>query len=322
MKALVLTEDGPRLMEASLPQLGPEDVLIAVKAAALNRADIYMARGLKHGAAGGVGQVLGGDCAGEIVAVGDAVQGIELGQRVMDPGFGAFAQFKSAPARRILPMPDNLSFEEAACLPVALMTMHDAVMTRGKLQPGQSVLVQGASTGVGLFAMQIARLRGASLVIGSSTNAERRALLSGFGANMAIDTKNEAWPDAVLAATDGKGVDLIIDQLAGPLVNANFAATRVGGVIVNVGRLAGARSEIDIDLHALRRITYIGVTFRTRTGREVAEAVQLMRDDLWPDVAAGRFRIPIDRAYPLAEADEAYKRMRRNEHFGKILLLP
>ena len=128
------------------------------------------------------------------------------------------------------------------------------------------------------------------------------------------------WADQVLEATDGKGVDLIVDQVSGGVMNDNLKATRILGRIVNVGRLGGFKGELDFDLHALRRIDYIGVTFRTRSEEEVAEIIDAMKADLWGAVEAGELSIPIDKAFPLEQAGEAHQYMKDNQHFGKILL--
>jgi NADPH2:quinone reductase len=168
--------------------------------------------------------------------------------------------------------------------------------------------------------LQIAKLMGAGLVIGTSTDDARRARLKEFGADLAIDTRDGAWPDRVLEATGGKGVNLVVDMLSGPLVAQTMKATALLGRIVNVGRLAGTRAEFDFDLHALRRIDYIGVTFRTRTLDEVREINRRMRADLWGAVTAGRLKLPIDRRFPLDQAPEAQARMHANRHFGKIVL--
>jgi len=213
-----------------------------------------------------------------------------------------------------------MGWEQAATLPIALQTMHDAIVTNGRLHRGEAVLIQGASSGVGLMGLQVAKFMGAELVIGSSTDAGRRARLHEFGAGLAVDSSDPAWPDAVLAATDGKGVDLVVDQISAPVANGNLRATRVLGRIVNVGRLGGAVGEFDFDLHAARRISYVGVTFRTRSLEEVREINRRMREDLWDAVAAGKLRVPIDRSFPLEQANEAQAHMRANAHFGKIVL--
>jgi NADPH2:quinone reductase len=157
-------------------------------------------------------------------------------------------------------------------------------------------------------------------VIGTSTNAARRAKLKEFGADLVIDTGVTAWPEEVLNATGGKGVNLVVDMLSGPVVAQTMKATAILGRIVNVGRLAGAKAEFDFDLHALRRIDYIGVTFRTRTLDEVREINRRMRADLWDAVTAGKLRLPIDSRFPLDQAVEAQAHMRANKHFGKIVL--
>jgi NADPH2:quinone reductase len=163
---------------------------------------------------------------------------------------------------------------------------------------------------------------GAKFVVGTSTNQARRARLKEFGADLAVDTSDPAWPEQVLKATDGKGVNLTVDMLSGPTVSQTMAATALLGRIVNIGRLAGMKAEFDFDLHARKRIDYIGVTFRTRTVEEVREILVKMRADLWDDVKAGRIRVPIDKTYPLAEARAGHDHMRGNAHFGKILLIP
>jgi NADPH2:quinone reductase len=217
-------------------------------------------------------------------------------------------------------MPDGMSFEQAATLPVALITLHNALLTAGRLRRGERVMIQGASSGVGLMGLRITKLMGAQLVIGSATNDARRARLKEFGADLAVDTRDSAWVDAVLAATGGNGVDLVVDMLSGPVVVQTMKATAIRGRIVNVGRLAGMKAEFDFDLHALRRIDYIGVTFRTRTLEDVRQINRRMRADLWDAVAAGKLTLPIDRRFPLDEAAAAQAHMRENKHFGKIVL--
>jgi len=320
MKAGVATEQGLALRDIQQPRPKPNEVLVRVRAASLNRADLITARGLPHGSHAGIGAPVGLEWAGEVVETGAEAKGYSAGDRVMCSGTGGYAEFAVSDFGRVNPMPDGLSFEQAATLPVALITLHNALVTAGRLHAPDSVMIQGASSGVGLMGLQIAKLRGAGLVIGTSTNAERRGRLKEFGADLAIDTKEPGWPEAVLRATGGKGVNLVVDMLSGPVVAQTMKATAVLGRIVNVGRLAGARAEFDFDLHALRRIDYIGVTFRTRTLEEVREINRRMRADLWDAVTAGKLALPIDRRFALDAAVEAQAHMRANRHFGKILL--
>jgi NADPH2:quinone reductase len=320
MKAGVATEHGLALRDIPEPRPKPNEVLVKVRAAALNRADLTTARGLPHGSHGGVGAAVGLEWAGEVAAVGAEVTGHAAGDRVMCSGTGGYAEYAVTDWGRVNRMPDGLSFEQATTLPVALITMHNALVTAGRLHAPDSVLIQGASSGVGLMGLQIAKLRGAGLVVGSSTDAARRGRLNEFGADLVIDTREPAWPEQVLKATGGKGVNVVVDMLSGPVVAQTMKATALLGRIVNVGRLAGTRAEFDFDLHALRRIDYIGVTFRTRTLDEVREINRRMRDDLWDAVTAGKLALPIDRRFPLDQAVEAQAHMRANRHFGKIVL--
>lgn len=320
MRALVSSPEGPTLAELPRPTPGPNQVLVRVRAAPLNRADLAMARGSAHGAIGGLGASLGLEWAGEIAALGDGVTDWQVGDRVMGAGGGAFADYTLGHQALIHAVPQALDFADAATMPVAIQTMHDAIATHGALQKGQSVLIQGASSGVGLMGLQVARALGAGLVIGSSTSPEKRARLPEFGADLTVDTGDAGWVDQILAATEGKGVDIVIDQLAGPLLNDTMRATRIGGRIVNVGRMAGETASVDFDLHSMRRITYVGVTFRTRSGREVVELVQRARADLAGAIADGRLALPVDGRFDLADAAAAFEKMAANRHFGKIIL--
>jgi NADPH:quinone reductase len=320
MKAGVASENGLVMRDIPQPKPKPNEVLVKVRAAALNRADLAVARGLPHGPHSGIGAQVGLEWAGEVVETGAEVTGYKAGDRVMCSGNGGYAEYAVSDWGRVNPMPAGMSFETAATLPVSLITLHNALVTAGRLKAGESVMIQGASSGVGLMGLQIAKLRGAKPVIGTSTNDARRARLTEFGADLAIDTRDPAWPDAVLKATGGKGVDLVVDMLSGPLVSQTMKATAILGRIVNVGRLAGAKAELDFDLHALRRIDYIGVTFRTRSLDEVREIGRRMRADLWDAVTAGKLTLPIDCRFPLDQAVEAQAHMRANKHFGKIVL--
>jgi NADPH:quinone reductase len=321
MKAAVLGENGVEVRELPTPEPKPNEVLIRVHASSLNRADLLVSLGHQHGRIGGVGSRIGLECAGEVAAVGSEVKDFKAGDRVVGRAPGSYAEYVVTDPGTIYRMPaNNMSFAQAACLPVALQTMHNAIVTAGRLKRGETLLIQGASSGVGLMGMQIGKLMGASLVLGTSTNAARRARLKEFGCDLAIDSSDPKWPDAVKAATAGKGVDLIVDMVSAPVANQNLEAAAILGRIVNVGRLGGMKGEFNYDLHALKRVDYIGVTFRTRTPEEVREIVRLMRADLWPAVEAGKLSLPIDKTFPLAQVTEALAMMRANQHFGKIVL--
>jgi len=321
MKAAVLGEAGVELRDLPVPAPAPKEVLIRVRAASLNRADLMIAAGLQHGRVGGVGARLGLECAGAVAAVGSEVTGIKAGDRVMGSAPGSYAEYVVADCGRVHLVPGNhMTFAQAACLPVALQTMHNAVVTAGRLKAGEALLISGASSGVGLMGLQIGKLMGAAPVMGTSTHAGRRARLAEFGCDRALDSSDPHWPAQVKEVTGGKGAELIVDLVSGNAVNQNLEAAALCGRIVNVGRLGGMTGEFNFDLHALKRIDYIGVTFRTRTPPEVREIVRLMRADLWAAVEAGRLFLPIDRTFPLDEITQALSVMRANQHFGKIVI--
>ncbi len=321
MKAGVASPQGIVIKDIDRPVPKPAEILVKVRAIALNRADLGAAKGdTSHGAA--TGRPVGSEFAGEVVEAGPEAKGFKPGDRVMCHSPGSHSEFAVSDHGRALPIPAAMDFETAATLPIGLNTLHNALVTAGRMKKGEAVMVQGASSGVGIIGLQMAKFLGAGLVVGTSTNPARRARLKEFGADLAVDSKDPNWPQQVLDATGGKGLDLTVDMLSGPIVNQTMQATALLGRIVNIGRLAGTKGEFDFDLHARKRIDYIGVTFRTRTLAEVRDVLAKMRADLWDAVAAGKFRVPVDRTYPLAEAAAAHEHMRSNAHFGKIILIP
>jgi NADPH:quinone reductase len=320
MKAYVYGANGAAITDVPQPTPRGAQVLVKVHACGLNRADLGMTKGHVHGSRGGVGTVLGMEWAGEVAALGPEAKGVTVGDRVMGSGAAALAEYTLADLGRMFRAPSNMNFEEAATLPVALTTMHNAVVTNGALQIGQTVLVQGASSGVGLMAMQIAKLKRARLVVGSSTDAMRRGRLKEFGADLAIDSSDPAWVEQVLAATGGEGVDLIIDQVSGKVANQNLAATKIKGRIINVGRLGGTHADFNFDLHAARRINYIGVTFRTRTLEEITEIFEQVRKDIWDAVESRKLQLPIDKVFKFDDIVAAFAHMEANKHLGKIVV--
>ncbi len=321
MKAAVVGETGAEVRDVPKPEPAPNEILIKVRASSLNRADVGVAAGHQHGRVGGIGSRIGLECAGEVEAVGRDVKDFKPGDRVMGSAPGSYAEYAVANPGRIARIPaNNMTYEQAACLPVALQTLHNAIVTAGRFKRGETLLIQGASSGVGLMGMQIGKFMGASLVMGTSTNPGRRARLKEFGCDLAIDTADPRWPEAVKKATANKGVDLIVDMVSGGVANGNMEAAAILGRIVNVGRLGGQKGEFNYDLHALKRIDYIGVTNRTRTPEELNEVTRRMRADLWPAVEAGKLSLPIDKTFPLEKVAEALAMMKANQHFGKIVL--
>ena len=269
MKAAVLGETGVDIRDVPEPVPKPHEILVRVRAAALNRADVAIAAGQVPGVAAGT--LLGGECAGEIVAIGSGVSDFKPGDRIAGSAPGSFAEYVAVDAGRAYRMPAiGMAYDKAACLPWALQTMHNAIVTAGRLKSAELVLIQGASSGVGLLGLQIARLKGAAVVLGTSTDEGRRARLEGTRLRRRPRFARSAMARQGQAATGGKGVDLIVDQISAGVSSMNMQAAAVLGRIVNVGRLGGMTGEFDFDLHALKRIDYIGVTFRTPLARRIS----------------------------------------------------
>ena len=321
MRAVTVADTGVQILDVDMPKPKINDVLVKVHACGLNRADLVVADGGAHGAAGGAGTIVGMEFSGEVVECGDNVKNFSIGDRVMCSGSSTWAEFAIADYGRVIKIPDNnMDFTTASTLPVALATMHNAIVTIGEFVEGQTVLIQGASSGVGLMGLQIAKHLGAQIVIGTSTKPEKFNKLKSLGANIVVNSKDNDWVDQVLAATNNDGVDLIIDQLSGYTVNQNMQATKIKGKIVNVGRLAGGTTDFNCDLHALRRINYQGVTFRTRSVEEIRKVYLDMWKDLGDLVTTGKLSLPIEKVFDFNDVAQALSSMRDNEHFGKLIL--
>ena len=321
MKAVVVTEEGVRVQNVETPKPKENEVLVKVFACGLNRADLVVADGGAHGASGGPGTIVGMEFSGEIIELGSNVRNYSIGDRVMCSGTSAWAEYAIADHGRVIKIPNNnMDYIKASTYPIALATMHNAIITAGNFAKGQSVLIQGASSGVGLMGLQISKYLGAKLVIGTSTKPDKFEKLKSFGADLVLNSKDPNWVDQVLSATDNKGVDLIIDQLSGYTVNQNMMATKVKGRIVNVGRLAGGITEFNCDLHALRRINYEGVTFRTRSIQEIRDVYSNMWNDFEKLVVSGELSQPIEKVFDFDDVGKALDYMRENKHFGKLVL--
>jgi len=321
MKAVVVTEEGVRVQNVETPKPKENEVLVKVFACGLNRADLVVADGGAHGASGGPGTIVGMEFSGEVIELGSNVKDYSIGDRVMCSGSSAWAEYAIADHGRVIKIPNNnMDYIKASTYPIALATMHNAIITAGNFAKGQSVLIQGASSGVGLMGLQISKYLGAKIVIGTSTKPDKFEKLKSFGADFVLNSKDPDWVDQVLSATDNKGVDLIIDQLSGYTVNQNMMATKVKGKIVNVGRLAGGITEFNCDLHALRRINYEGVTFRTRSIQEIRDVYSNMWNDFEKIVVSGELSLPIEKVFDFNDVGKALDYMRENQHFGKLVL--
>ncbi len=336
MRAAIIDPNRHSLVvtEVPDPEPGPGELLIAVRAAGLNRADLAVRAGgyvvstsrAASNARPSTPTIAGAELAGEVVAVGADVSGWRVGDAVMAQGRG-YAELALVEAGLAIPKPSSLSWEEAGGLPVALLTMHDALVTNGRWQPGDTVAVHAATSGVGVVGMQLALHLGAPLVFGTSRTPAKWPVLSAAlgsaveqGRAVMVVPGDLATRSATLTAD--RGVDVIIDNVGAAVLEASVASMAIKGRMVQVGRLGGRIGSLDLDELARKRISLIGVTFRTRTRAERLEVVQAARRELTNALDAGALRPVIHRVYPLDEALTAQDDLARDEHVGKLIVRP
>lgn len=325
MKAWIIEKNDAgksQLRFTELPDLtpGPDDLLLRVRAAGLNRADLGRNAGhYERIATKPPHPIAGLEAAGEVIGMGANVTGCKVGDRVMGMPSGAYAEQVVIDHRLAVRMPAALSFVQAAALPVALFTAHDAVVSNGQLARGGSLFIQAAASGVGIAAAQLGRRIGAAVVAGTASPGKIDRLKA-LGLTHGIDYAQGNVAQAVLAATGGRGADVIIDMVGAKAIDDHLAMAAVGARWVQIGRMGGVSGPIDLDTLAKKRVQLRGVSFRLRDVNEAAAVVSAAWQDLEADVATGAFAMPVERTYPLAEADQAQLAMRENRHFGKFIL--
>jgi len=328
MKAWVIDAgDGSAPAQASLrfadveePRAGAGELLLEIRAVGLNRADLSRRAGhYERIATRPPAPIAGLEAAGTVMAVGPGVEGFSPGDRVMGMPSGAYAERALLDARLAMRVPAGMAWTDAAALPVATFTAHDALVTAGRLRPGDTVLVQGASSGVGIAALQIARWLRAARVIGTASSPSRIEALRAYGLTDGIERPG-AVAEQVMAITGGRGADVVIDMAGGGAIADSLGACALGARWVQVGRMGGPRGEIDLDLLSRKRVSLVGVTFRTRGVVEFAAVVRNAEHDLSAALAAREIAMPLSAVFPFAEAESAQQAMRSNEHLGKIVL--
>jgi NADPH2:quinone reductase len=298
-------------------------VRVRVRAAALNRADILQRMGHYPAPPGAVQNIPGLEFAGEVEQVGDEVRRWSAGQRVFGiTGGGAQCEYTVVPESALAEIPDNLDWAEAAAVPEAFITAHDAMFTQARLQMGERVVVHAAGSGVGTAAIQLARAAGA-IVYGTSRTPEKleRARPYGLDEMIAVGDDPNTFAHAVRGWTNGAGVDVILDLVGGAYFAANLDALAVGGRLMLVGTTAGARAELDFGKVMSKRLRLTGTVLRARNAEEKAEATRLFARHVVPLLARGVVRPVIDKVYALDDVRAAHERLESNESFGKIVLM-
>lgn len=304
------------LREVPVPEPKAGEVLAKLHAAGLNRGEFIAGHGLTGGAAkpGGI------EGAGEVVKTGPGVMNFKPGDRIMGRASGAYAEHAIFRADFALPAPEALSWEEAAGAGIAYLTAYDMLWPGGELKAGEWLLVTGASAGVGVAAVQLGKLIGAK-VIGTSGSAQKLERLRALGLDLGLQNRNGGFEKAVMEATGGKGVDLVVNNVGGTVFAECIRALAYRGRLATVGYVDGVvKAELDILALHSKRLRLFGVSNKQRGPAEVAEGVRGFARDVLPALGSGRLKPAIDRVFAFAELPEAKAYMESNAHLGKIIL--
>ena len=313
---------GPEQLKSAVrpvPKPGPDDVLVRVEAAGVNRPDVMQRQG-RYPPPPGASDLPGMEIAGEVVALGPNVSGVSLGDKVTSllPG-GGYAGYAIAAAPLLMPIPKGLSMVEAAAIPETFMTVWTNLFERGRCKAGDIVLIHGGTSGIGTTAIQLAKVWGARVFATAGSDAKARAC-EALGAERGIDYKTEDFVEVLRAATKGYGVDITLDMVAGSYVQRNLDIAAVEGRVVTISLLGGSRAEINVGMILVKRLTLTGSTLRSRTVAQKAAVADAVRRNVWPLIESGKVRPVIFKTFPLAEASEAHRLMETSNHIGKIVL--
>jgi putative PIG3 family NAD(P)H quinone oxidoreductase len=324
MTAIEITSPGgPEVLRAvrrAIPHPAAGEVLIEVAAAGLNRPDLLQRRGL-YPPPPGASDIPGLEVAGRVVALGEGASEWRVGDGVTAlVAGGGYAEYCVAPAPQCLPIPRGLDAVAAAAIPETFFTVWTNVFERGRLGPGEVLLVHGGTSGIGTTAIQMARALGAR-VFATAGSPEKCAAALSLGAERAFDRTREDFVEGVRAATGGRGVDVILDMVGGDYAPRNMAALATEGRLVQIAFLKSPKVEIDL-LHLMqRRLTITGSTLRPRSVAEKGAIARGLRERVWPEIEAGRIRPVVHARFPLQEAAAAHRLLETGEHVGKIVLV-
>jgi putative PIG3 family NAD(P)H quinone oxidoreductase len=325
MKAIAVENPGAEyrlaLTELPRPVPGPGEVLIKVKAAGLNRADLAQAMG-RYPPPPGTPETLGMEVSGEIVERGLGVKELRLGQNVCAlMAGGGYAEYALASVRCVLPIPENVDLASAAALPEVHFTVWTNLMDSARLVSGETVLVHGGSSGIGTAAIQLCAARGHAVYVTAGSDEKCRACET-LGATRAINYRTEDFVEVIGQVTRGKGVDVVLDMVGGSYIQRNFSALARVGRLVNIAFQESMTANVNFGPMLMKRLSFMATTLRARTNEEKGAIRDALAREVWPLVGSGRIKPVIDRLFALAEAQAAHARMAGSQHIGKILLQP
>ena len=304
----------------AVPRPGPDEILIKVLAAGVNRPDVSQRQG-HYPPPPGASDLPGLEVAGEVVAVGSNAKKHKPGDKVMSlVAGGGYAQYCIAQDAQAMAVPPSLSIAEAGAIPETLMTVWHNVFERGALKAGETLLIHGGSSGIGTMAIQLAKAFGAKVIVTVGSKEKAGACLK-LGADRAINYKTEDFVAEVKAATSGAGANVILDMVGGDYIERNYAAAAVDGRVVQIAFLGGPKATVNFTGLMVKRLTHTGSTLRPRSNADKAAMVAAIEARVMPLLREGRIKPLMDSSFPLEKAADAHRRMETSEHIGKIVLL-
>jgi NADPH:quinone reductase len=322
VKAIKIENPGNdyRLVMADIPKPSPGEgeILIKITAAGLNHADLAQSAG-RYPPPPGAPDTLGMECSGEVAEIGAGVTAFKVGDKVcaLLPG-GGYAEYAAVSAKSVLPVPGGVSLVDAAALPEVHFTVWTNLMDAARLEPGESVLIHGGTSGIGTAAIQLCVARGHK-VFSTAANAEKCAAIEKLGGH-AINYKEQDFVDVVKSATGGKGIDVTLDMVGGEYIQRNINAAALWGRIVNIAYMSGMQAHVNFGLMLMKRLSLLATTLRARSADEKGAIRDAVRREVWPLIEAGKIKPIVAKTFPLAEAQAAHNLMKSSSHIGKILL--
>jgi NADPH:quinone reductase-like Zn-dependent oxidoreductase len=306
------------LRDVPQPVAGKNQIVVRLHAASLNRGEFIAGHGL-HGKSGAA-KAIGMEGAGEVVALGEGVSNVKLGDRVTGRCPGAFSEYVVMDAREAMHVPANLSCEEAACIPLTFLVVYDMLVLQGHLVANEWLLINGVSSGVGVAALQMAKALGAK-VIGTSGSADKLARIKPLGLDVGLHTRGADFYDAVMQATDNKGVNLVVNTVGGSVFAEDVRCMQFEGRHATVGYVDGVlKAEIDLEALHAKRLMFFGVSNKQRNPDQRAQSLPAFTADILPLFEAGRIKPLVDKIFPFTQLAQAKAHMDANQHVGKIVL--
>ena len=323
MQFVDIVEPGdPEVLQVAscpVPTAGPGQLLVKVEAAGVNRPDVLQRKGM-YPVPPSASPIAGLEVCGEVVAHGDGASKFGIGEKICAlVNGGGYAEYVAVPEGQCLPVPDGLSAVEAAALPETFFTVWTNVFNRGALKSGESFLVHGGSSGIGTTAIQLAKARGAT-VFATAGSKEKCAACEELGATLGVNYREQDFVEVLKEATDGKGIDVILDMVSGDYLPRNVELAAMHGRIVIIATLRGRQADLNIGPIMLKCLVLTGSVLRPRTDAEKAAIADALLEHAWPLIESGKVKPVIHSVFPLEDAAKAHALMESSEHIGKIVL--